>query len=107
MRRHVSVTALMSLLASVALVAQQGGGTPPAAAAPSQAPTPPPTAAPGAAAGSAAQGESPQRPTFRAQIDYVEVSAIVTDDDGNLVRDLAKSDFEICLLYTSPSPRDS
>ncbi len=36
-----------------------------------------------------------QRPTFRAQIDYVEVSAIVTDDDGNLVTDLKKSDFEI------------
>ena len=36
-----------------------------------------------------------QRPTFRAQIDYVEVSAIVTDDDGNLVTDLKKTDFEI------------
>ena len=36
-----------------------------------------------------------QRPTFRAQIDYVEVSAIVTDDDGNLVKDLTKSDFQI------------
>ncbi len=32
---------------------------------------------------------------FRAQIDYVEVSAIVTDDDGNLVTDLSKADFEI------------
>lgn len=37
----------------------------------------------------------PQRPTFRAQIDYVEVSAIVTDKDGKLVTDLTAADFEV------------
>ena len=36
-----------------------------------------------------------QRPTFRAQIDYVEVSVIATDDKGDLVRDLTASDFEV------------
>lgn len=69
MRRFVSSTALFALLAGAALVAQQGGGQPPA--------------------------QDVQRPTFRAQIDYVEVSAIVTDDDGNLVSGLKKEDFQI------------
>ena len=68
MRRFVSSTALLALLAGAALVAQQGG----------QPPAP-----------------DVQRPTFRAQIDYVEVSAIVTDDDGNLVTGLKKEDFQI------------
>ncbi len=81
MRRFVSSTALLALLASAALLAQQGGA---------QAPAPAPSAQP--ATGSA---DGVQRPTFRAQIDYVEVSAIVTDDDGNLVTDLTKTDFEI------------
>ncbi|MBA2353133.1 MAG: VWA domain-containing protein [Acidobacteria bacterium] len=91
MRRHVSVTALLSLLASVALVAQQGGGAQPAAPAPAPAPAP----GPATASGAAAQGEGPQRPTFRAQIDYVEVSVIVTAEDGTLVKDLQASDFQV------------
>ena len=80
---------MLALLAGAALVAQQGSA---------QAPPPPASPAPsqGAAAQPAATGpDGVQRPTFRAQIDYVEVSAIVTDDDGNLVRDLTKGDFEI------------
>jgi VWFA-related protein len=33
--------------------------------------------------------------TFRAEIDYVEVDAVVTDERGNLVKGLSKEDFEI------------
>ncbi len=78
MRHLVSSTAILALLAGAALVAQQGGGAPPA----------PSSSSPATQDGS-------QRPTFRAQIDYVEVSAIVTDDDGNLVSDLTQADFQV------------
>src|SRR5579871_6662635 len=37
----------------------------------------------------------PQQPTFRVQVDYVEVDAVVTDQRGNLVRDLKKEDFQV------------
>lgn len=74
MRRFVSFTALLALLAGAGLMAQQGGGQP----------APATTGQP-----------DPQRPTFRAQIDYVEVSAIVTDDDGQMVSDLKQGDFQI------------
>ena len=36
-----------------------------------------------------------QQPTFRVQVDYVEVDAVVTDRNGNLVRDLKKEDFQV------------
>ena len=78
---------MFALVAGAALVAQQGG-----AQAPAPAPPAPPTASPQPAA---VGPDGVQRPTFRAQIDYVEVSAIVTDDDGNLVKDLTKADFQI------------
>ena len=38
---------------------------------------------------------SPQGPTFRVRVDYVEVDVVVTDRDGNLVRDLKKEDFQV------------
>lgn len=78
---------MLALLAGAALVAQQAGAPAPAQPAAAQpAPVPPSgTVAP----------DGVQRPTFRAQIDYVEVSAIVTDDDGNLVKNLTKDDFQI------------
>ena len=83
---------MLALLAGAALVAQQGGAQAPSPARPAPqgqqsqpAPSQPVQSVP----------DGVQRPTFRAQIDYVEVSAIVTDDDGNLVKDLAKSDFEV------------
>jgi VWFA-related protein len=40
---------------------------------------------------------SPQgpTPTFRAQVEYVEVDALVTDQRGNVVRDLTKEDFRV------------
>ncbi|HZR22575.1 MAG TPA: VWA domain-containing protein [Vicinamibacterales bacterium] len=37
----------------------------------------------------------PQQPTFRVQVDYVEVDVVVTDRDGKLVRDLKKEDFQV------------
>src|SRR3954447_24956834 len=36
-----------------------------------------------------------QTPTFKVQVDYVEVDAVVTDRQGNLVRDLKKEDFQV------------
>jgi VWFA-related protein len=70
MRRIISFGALLALLAGTGVVAQQ-------------------------ATQSEGQNQPPQRPTFRALIDYVEVSAIVTDRDGKLVSDLKPEEFEI------------
>src|ERR1051326_4935059 len=42
-----------------------------------------------------AQQAPPQQPTFRVQVDYVEVDVVVTDRSGNLVRDLKKEDFQV------------
>ena len=33
--------------------------------------------------------------TFKAQVDFVEIDAVVTDERGNFVRDLTRDDFEI------------
>jgi VWFA-related protein len=50
-----------------------------------QAPTPPP-----------AQGsQGSQGPTFKVQVDYIEVDAFVTDQSGRFVRDLKKEDFQL------------
>lgn len=68
MRRYLLSGTLLTLVAGAVLAGQQAGQP---------------------------EGAQPQRPTFRAQIDYVEVSAIVTDDDGNLVKDLKASDFQV------------
>lgn len=52
----------------------------------------------------AGQGGQPAAPaatqpvppvTFRAEIEYVEVDAVVTDDRGNLVKGLTQEDFEV------------
>src|SRR5207253_7138784 len=37
----------------------------------------------------------PQGPTFKVRVDYVEVDVVVTDRQGNLVRDLKKEDFQV------------
>lgn len=71
MRRLLTCGLLFTIAAGTLLVAQQ-------------APAPAPPAEP-----------SSQRPTFRAQIDYVEVSVIATDDNGDLVKDLQASDFQV------------
>ena len=70
--RLVRATALMCLVAGVALTAGQTPGGQPAPAA-----------------------QGPETPTFRVQVDYVEVDAVVTDGQGRFVRDLKKEDFEV------------
>jgi VWFA-related protein len=43
----------------------------------------------------AAPQTTPQQPTFKASVEYVEVDAIVTDSQGRFVRDLKKEDFQV------------
>ena len=38
---------------------------------------------------------TPQQPTFKVQVDYVEVDALVTDRAGAIVSDLKKEDFQV------------
>ena len=71
MNKGLRLTALLVLLAGAALDA---GQNPPAQ---------PPAAPP------------PQGPTFKVRVDYVEVDVVVTDRQGNLVRDLKKEDFQV------------
>ena len=73
MHRRFRFVALIVLLTGVAL----GAGQQPSPAVPET-----PTAL-------------PQTPTFKVQVDYVEVDALVTDEQGRFVRDLAMDDFEI------------
>jgi VWFA-related protein len=69
MGRHLRIVGLIVLAAGTALGAGQApAGQPPAA---------------------------PQSPTFKVQVDYVEVDVLVTDSRGNYVRDLKKEDFQV------------
>jgi VWFA-related protein len=43
----------------------------------------------------ARQPSQPQTPTFKVEVEFVEVDVRVTDSTGNLVRDLTKEDFQI------------
>jgi VWFA-related protein len=72
MNRLPRTIALMVLSAGVALTAGQAPGSQPAAV-----------------------PQGPESPTFRVQVDYVEVDAFVTDAQGRFVRDLKKEDFEV------------
>ncbi len=49
----------------------------------------------GSIVSAAQQQAGPQTPTFRVAVDYVEVDVLVTDGQGNHVRDLKKEDFQI------------
>jgi VWFA-related protein len=40
-------------------------------------------------------GQAPSQPTFRVQVEAIEIDASVTDARGNVVTDLTKDDFEI------------
>jgi VWFA-related protein len=46
-------------------------------------------------AGQTPQSTLPQTPTFKVQVDYVDVDVLVTDRDGRFVSDLTREDFEI------------
>jgi hypothetical protein len=50
--------------------------------------------------GFGASGQQPQTPpvqgpTFRTAVEYVEVDAVVTDQQGNFVKNLTKDDFQV------------
>ena len=66
MNRSTKIAALIALVAGVTLAGQ----------------APPPTAL-------------PQTPTFKVQVDYVDVDVLVTDRQGQFVGDLKKEDFEV------------
>jgi VWFA-related protein len=66
MHRRITLAGLLCLAAGVALVA-----------------------------GQAPQTSAPPTPTFKAQVEYVEVDALVTDEEGRLVPDLTKDDFQV------------
>jgi len=72
--RVLSLSLLLLLLTAIALTAQQP-------AQPAPAPSPP------------AKDQPPI--TFKVEVNYVEIDAIVTDERGNFVRDLTAADFEI------------
>jgi VWFA-related protein len=84
MTERVRFAALFTFLAGTALVA--GQNPQPAPAQPAQ---PPPQQQP--------PPQAPQTPgpTFRVRVDYVEVDVVVSDRQGNLVRDLKKEDFQV------------
>jgi VWFA-related protein len=71
MKTRVQLTALV-LFVTAAAVALRAGQQP--------APAPP---------------QQPQPPTFKLRVDYVEVDAVVTDRQGNLVNDLKQQDFQV------------
>ena len=43
----------------------------------------------------ASRAQTQPSPTFKAEVEYIEVDALVTDAQGRFVRDLRKEDFEI------------
>jgi VWFA-related protein len=45
--------------------------------------------------GAALLAQEPQTPRFRVAVDAVRIDAVVTDKDGNIVRDLTAADFEL------------
>jgi VWFA-related protein len=47
------------------------------------------------AAGLSAPAQQRPSPTFRVEVNYVEIDAVVTDAQGRFVRDLTRDDFEI------------
>lgn len=67
---RVRIAAVFVLLAGVGLMAGQGQPSSP-------------------------QQPSAPAPTFKAVVEYVEVDAVVTDQQGNLVRNLKKEDFQV------------
>src|SRR5438876_5894477 len=71
MNKGLRLAALLVFVTGSALVAEQNP--------PAQPPAAPP----------------PQAPTSRVRVDYVEVDVVVTDQQGNLVRDLKKEDFQV------------
>jgi VWFA-related protein len=80
MRRGFFATLLASAFFAASPGAQSPSGQPAAPPRPPQPATTP-------------QGQPPI--TFRVEIDYVEVDAVVTDEEGNIVKGLTREDFEV------------
>jgi len=87
MKHRVQLLAAVVFFTVVAAVMLRAGQAPPP---PAQSAPQPPASAPQQPPASA-----PQQPTFKLRVDYVEVDVVVTDKDGNLVRDLKKEDFQV------------
>src|SRR5213080_3670850 len=68
MKNHLQLTAIATFIAAAAVALSAG-----------QAPAP----------------QTQQPPTFKLRVDYVEVDVVVTDRQGQLVRDLKKEDFQV------------
>jgi VWFA-related protein len=85
MRGRAFAAAAVVTAATISIAAEQAG------------PRQPALQAPPATAGAPPQRPDDQQPTvtFRVEVNYVEIDAIVTDSQGRFVRDLAKDDFEI------------
>ena len=47
------------------------------------------------ASGAALTAQPSQAPTFRSGVEYVEVDVVVTNQQGQFVRDLTKEDFQV------------
>jgi VWFA-related protein len=77
MHKGLRLAALLVFFAATGLTA---GQNPPAQQPPAPSPPPP---------------QAQQQPTFKVRVDYVEVDVVVTDRQGNLVRDLKKEDFQV------------
>ena len=77
--RRVTLAGLILALAGAGL-SGQSASRPTAPPAPPGAQAPPPDL---------------QTPSFRVQVDYVEVDALVTDEQGRFVRNLTKDDFQV------------
>jgi VWFA-related protein len=88
LRRTLRRAALVGAIASAALVA-------PSAQTPSPAPAPAPRTGQTPQPGAPADTQPVPPVTFRAEIEYVEVDAVVTDERANLVKGLTKEDFDV------------
>jgi VWFA-related protein len=75
MSKGLRLAALLVFFTAAGLTARQNQ--------PAQQPPPPPPP------------PSQSQPTFKVRVDYVEVDVVVTDRQGNLVRDLKKEDFQV------------
>jgi VWFA-related protein len=95
LQRTIRRAWLVGALASAALVAPSAQTPAPTG---TQQPARPPAGAPAqppAQTGPAADAQQIPPVTFRAEIEYVEVDAVVTDERGNLVKGLSREDFDV------------
>ena len=87
MKIRIPVVFLLAVLSAVIATAQQAPApSPQTSPAPSQPPSPAQEVPP---------SQEPPPVTFRVEINYVEVDAVVTDAQGRLVTDLSQEDFEV------------